>query len=95
MKYISLINWTEQGIKAVKDSPNRLDRARDMAHSLGVNVEQAYLTMGDTDMVCVIDAPNDEVYATFQLKLGATGAVRTRTIKAFEEAEYRKIMASL
>jgi uncharacterized protein with GYD domain len=95
MKYISMINWTEQGAKAAKDSPSRLDRARDLGQGLGVKVEQAFLTMGDTDMICVLDAPSDEAYATFALKLAATGSVRTRTVKAFTEAEYRKIMGAL
>jgi uncharacterized protein with GYD domain len=95
MKYISLINWTDQGVKAAKDSPARLDKARDMGHSLGVKIEQAFLTMGEADMVCIVDAPSDEAYAAFQIKLAGGGAVRTRTIKAFAEPEYRKIMASL
>jgi uncharacterized protein with GYD domain len=95
MKYISLISWTEQGVKAAKDSPARLDKARDMGHSLGVKVEQAFLTMGECDMICIVDAPSDEAYATFQLKLAGTGSVRTRTIKAFAEPEYRKIMSGL
>jgi uncharacterized protein with GYD domain len=95
MKYINLINWTEQGIKAVKESPARLDKVRDMAQGLGVKVEQAFLTMGDTDMICIVDAPNDEAYATFALKLGATGSVRTRSVKCFPEAEYRKILGAL
>ena len=90
MKYINLINWTEQGIKAVKESPARLDKVRDMAQGLGVKVEQGFLTMGDTDMICIVDAPNDEAYATFALKLGATGSVRTRSVKCFPEAEYRR-----
>jgi uncharacterized protein with GYD domain len=66
-----------------------------MAHGLGVKVEQVFQTRGDTDMVCIVDAPNDEAYATFALKLGASGSVRTRSMKCFPEPEYRKILGAL
>ncbi|MCP8940891.1 GYD domain-containing protein [Alsobacter sp. SYSU M60028] len=95
MKFIALISWTDQGVKAAKESPQRLDKARDMAHGLGIKIEQAFLTLGDMDMVCIVDAPSDEAYAKFQLKLAAGGSVRTRSIKAFAEADYRGIMAAL
>lgn len=95
MKYIALINWTDQGVQAAKDSPKRLDRARDMGHAYGVSIEQAFMTMGDVDMVCIVDAPDDASFARFGLKLAGTGAVRTRTLKAFTEDEYRSLMNGL
>jgi uncharacterized protein with GYD domain len=94
-KYISLINWTEKGVKAVKDSPARADKARALAKKLGGNFEQLYMTMGDYDLVAILDMPNDEAMAKFALAMGATGSIRTKTLKAFDEKAYRKITGSL
>jgi uncharacterized protein with GYD domain len=94
-RYILLVNWTDQGIRNVKESPKRLDAARGVAKSLGVEVAEFYMTMGDHDMVLVIEAPNDEAVAKFALRTGTAGNVRTKTLKAFAEAEYRSIVGSL
>jgi uncharacterized protein with GYD domain len=94
-QYIILINWTDQGIRNVKDSPKRLDTARAVAKKLDMELKDFYLTMGDYDMVGHLDAPNDESVAKFVLGLGTLGNVRTKTLKAFSEDEYRKIIGSL
>lgn len=94
-KYITLIRWTAEGAKAVKQSPERLDRAREMAKGLGVTIETIYLVMGQRDMVAIIDAPDDAAMAKFALKQAASGAVSTETMKAFTEDEYRQLMAAL
>lgn len=94
-QYIILINWTDQGIRNVKESPKRLDTARAVAKKLDMELKDFYLTMGDYDMVGHLDAPNDESVAKFILGLGTLGNVRTKTLKAFSEDEYRKIIASL
>ena len=94
-QYIMLINWTDQGVRNVKDSPKRLDTARGVAKKLGMEFKDFYLTMGDYDMVGHLEAPNDEVVAKFILGLGTLGNVRTKTLKAFSEDEYRKIIGSL
>ena len=93
--YIVLINWTEQGIKNVRESPKRLDAAKKVLSDMGGSFKQFYLTMGDHDMVAVCEAPDDAVAARFALVLGMGGNVRTRTLKAFPEAAYREIIASL
>src|SRR4030095_2350254 len=93
-KYIVLINWTDQGVRNVKDSPKRLDTARGFAKKLGMEMNDFYMTMGDYDMVGHIDAPNDETVAKFILGLATLGNVRTKTLKAFSEDEYRKIIGS-
>ena len=93
--YIALINWTAQGIANVKDSPNRLDAGREAFKQLGVEIKAAYCTMGRYDLVCVMEAPDDEAYAKATLSLGRQGNVKTETLKAFNEAEYRKIISSL
>lgn len=93
--YISLINYTDQGIRGVKDSPKRLDAAKKLLKNLGGELKEFYLTLGGYDIVVVAEAPNDEVIAKFVLALGSLGNVRTTTLKAFAETEYRKIIAGL
>lgn len=93
--YIMLINWTEQGVKNVRESPKRLDAAKKMLSDMGGSFKQFYLTMGECDMVAVIEAPDDAIMARFALVLATAGNVRTRTLKAFPEAAYREIITSL
>ncbi len=93
--YIALVNYTDQGVKNVKDSPKRLDAAKKLIKDLGGELKAFYLTMGAHDIVTVAEAPNDEAMAKFVLVLAAGGNVRTLTMKAFTEAEYRKLIASL
>ncbi len=93
--YIALVNWTDQGIKAVKDSPKQLDAAREMARRYGCEIGDAYLTIGAHDMVVKIEAPDDEAAAKVMLSLGAGGNIRTTTLKAFPEEGYRRIIGSL
>ena len=93
--YIVLINYTEQGIKNVKDSPSRLDAARQMMKDMGGELKDTYLTIGSYDLVAVVEAPSDKILARFALKLGSLGNIRTTTLRAFNEAEYRDIVQSL
>ena len=93
--YIALLKWTGQGVANVNASPSRLDAGRKAFKKLGVKIKDTYLTMGRYDLVCLIDAPDDETYATAMLSLGAQGNVQTETLKAFTEDQYRKICASV
>ena len=93
--YILLGNWTEAGIKAVKDSPKRLDKAEKMIKAEGGSMKAFFMAMGKYDMVAIYEAPDDEAAARFILQLGATGALRTTTLKVFPEADYRKILGAL
>ena len=93
--YIMLMNWTEQGAKNVRDSPKRLDAARKQLGEMGGSFKAFYLTMGEYDMVAVVEAPDDAVLARFSLMLAAAGNIRTRTLKAFPEFAYREIISSL
>jgi uncharacterized protein with GYD domain len=94
-KYILLLNWTEQGIKTVKDSTKRYDAAKKAAKAAGCTMETIYLTMGTYDQVAILDAPSDDAVATFNLRTAMLGNVRSTTLKAFPEAEYKKIIAAL
>ncbi len=93
--YISLINFTEQGIENIKDSTTRLDDAQALARSLGGEMKQVFLTMGGYDMVAILELPNDEAAARMALTVGSGGNVRTTTLKAFDEVTCRQIVASL
>ena len=93
--YIALINYTEQGIRNVKDSPDRADAARKVLEEMGGVWKDIYLTIGSYDIVLVFEAPSDEVAAKFLLAVGSAGNIRTTTLKAFPEAEYREIIGSL
>jgi uncharacterized protein with GYD domain len=93
--YIMLANWTDQGAQNVKDSPRRLDTAKKALEEMDGEFKSFFMTMGDYDLVAVYEAPDDAVAARFTLQLGMLGNVRTRTLKAFPEAAYREIVASL
>ena len=93
--YVILANWTDQGARFAKDSPRRLDAAKKALKDMGGEFRTFYLTMGDYDIVAVYEAPDDAVAARFNLQLGMLGNIRTRTLKAFPEAAYREIIASL
>ena len=94
-QYILLSNWTEQGIKNVKESPKRLDAAKALAKKFNGEVVEFYMTTGAHDMVVMLEAPDDEAAAKFALSLGSAGNVRTTTLKAFSEQSYRSIIGSL
>jgi uncharacterized protein with GYD domain len=93
--YLSLLNWTDQGIKNIKDSPKRLDAVKKAIKGIGGEVKAFYMLQGAYDLALILEAPNDEALAKLLLKVGAAGNVRTTTMKAYPEAEYRKIMSEL
>lgn len=94
-RFIMLANWTEQGIKNIKDSPKRLESAKALASILKGEIRKFYMTTGTYDMVLVLEFPNDEAVAKFALALGTAGNVRTTTLRAFSEKSYREIIGSL
>jgi len=93
--YIALANWTDRGALQVRESPKRVDLARDALKEMGGEIRALYMTLGDYDLVLIYEAPDDAVAARFSLMLGQLGTVRTRTLKAFPEAAYREIIHSL
>ena len=93
--YIMLLNWTEQGISKIKASPKRLDAGKKAFKKAGCELKDVYLTMGPYDLVCTVEAPDSETAAKAILSLGLAGNVRTLTLPAFTEDEYRKIVGSL
>jgi uncharacterized protein with GYD domain len=94
-KYISLMKYTQTGIENVKESPSRLDAFKKLCKSMGAKVEESYLTMGQYDLIVIVDAPNPEAIAKIILATASRGSISTETLQAFTEEEYRKIMAAL
>ena len=92
--YISLGNWTEQGIKNVKESPKRADAVTALASKLGAKM-QIFYTMGRYDIVALTEAPNDDVAMQLLLEIGKLGNVKTQTLKAWTTSEATKVISKL
>ena len=93
--YLSLMNYTDQGIRNVKDSPKRLDATRKTLQKLGGDVKAFYLTQGTYDGVLIFEVPDEAALTHFLLSTGAAGNVRTTTVRAYTEDEFRKHIAGL
>jgi uncharacterized protein with GYD domain len=93
--YITLVKYTAQGIKAIKDSPKRVDAFRQLCKSMGAELKGFYLTMGRCDLVVIVDAPDDATVAKLILAVSSQGNVSSETLRAFSEAEFKQIVAGL
>lgn len=93
--YVTLIHYTQQGIQNIKDSPARLDAAKKAFQAMSAELKQWYLVTGQYDAVVVSEAPDDETMVKLALAIGSQGSVRTESMRAFTEDEYRKIIAAL
>ena len=80
--FILTLNWTEQGIRSVKDAPKRSQAAKEVAKKLGVEVKQVYLTSGERDLLLVVESASGDNVAKFALATSALGNVRTSTTRA-------------
>ena len=93
--YLIFSSWTQQGIQSAKEAPARLDAIKQAAKAGGGEIKASYLVTGEYDFVTVVEAPNDETLARLIIATGMQGNLRTKTVRAFTEDEYRKIIASL
>ena len=93
--YLSLINWTDQGIRTVKDSPKRLEATKKALKKLGGDLKAFYMLQGHYDGVLIFDLPNEDAMTKFLLNTGSAGNVRTTTLRAFNEEEFLKHIAAL
>ncbi len=93
--YIMLMNLTEQGIKDIKNAPNRVDEAVKFGETLGGKLLDFYMTMGEYDYVAVVEGTSDENMMKFLAGLGAAGNVRTKTLKAFTLEELKEFVKDL
>ena len=93
--YIVLIDWTDQGIRNVKDTIKRSEAFKSAIEKSGGKLLEAYYTMGQHDYVATVELPNDESTMSILLALGARGNVRTTTLKAFSISEVEKVVSKL
>ena len=89
--YISLINWTDKGVEAFKETVDRAEAGKQLAGKFGGS--EIYWTIGPYDVVAVSEAPDDESATAFALALASQGNVRTTTLRAFDADEMRGIIA--
>jgi uncharacterized protein with GYD domain len=94
-QYIMLVNFTDQGLKGVKDVPNRQDKSRETASKFGVERKTVWMTFGPYDFVHVYQAPNDDAMAKFVMTLASFGNVRTTVMRAWDEAEHLPLIRAL
>ena len=93
--YVIQAQWTDQGIRSVKESANRLEVGKKKLKEMGGQIKAFYLTTGMYDMLSIVEVPNDEVLAAHLLWLGSQGNLRTQTMKAYTEDEFRNIVSGL
>lgn len=91
--FIALLDYTDQGIRDIENSPHRADQFNQIAEQAGARVVGQYWTIGSHDGVLILEAPNDEVAASILLRLASSGNVRTTTLRAFEWAEAQDLIA--
>lgn len=92
--YVTLANFTDQGIRNVKESPDRLNAFRAMAEKAGVNIKSVHYTVGAYDIVTVVEG-SDEAITSVLLKLGSLGNIRTQTMRAFSADEMRSMIGKM
>jgi uncharacterized protein with GYD domain len=90
--YVLLINFTDQGIRNVKDSPQRRDAAAALAEQMGAKFKEVYWTLGSYDLVTIVEAPDDETVTAFALAAGSQGNIRTTTLRAFDQEQFQQIL---
>jgi uncharacterized protein with GYD domain len=93
--YVVLMNWTDQGVKTVRDTVHRRDQADALAERHGARIEQVYWTVGPYDLVTVIEASDDESVTAMLLELGSAGNLRTTTLRAYDHDQMQGIIQRL
>jgi uncharacterized protein with GYD domain len=90
--YITLVNFTDQGIRNFKDTPKRAQAFSDLVQQLGGNLKDIYWTMGAYDIVAITEAPDDETAIAVALKVSSLGNVRTTTLRGFDMEEIETVI---
>ena len=93
--YIVLANFTDQGVKNVKDTTKRADAFKELAKSKGASVKDIYWTLGRYDIVATVEAPDDTVITALGLTLAQVGNIRTQTMRAFSSADMGAILGKV
>jgi len=93
--YVCLLQFTDQGIRAVRDTVKRADAAKAMANKVGVTVTDVLWTLGACDLVLLAEAKDDESMTAYALSLAALGNVKTQTMRAFRAKEFSAIIENM
>ena len=93
--YIALVQFTEKGIQAAKQTTQRVADWAAAVQPIGVSIKQMYWTLGHYDQVCIFDAPDDQTAASVLLAADILGNIRTQTMRAFTTSEMEKILAKV
>ena len=93
--YILLANYSEQGLKGIKETVKRTDAVRDLAKKAGITMKESYWTLGRYDVVAVFEAPDDETMTAFSLSVARLGNVKTQTLRAFSAPEMASILGKM
>jgi len=93
--YVVLAQFTDQGIRNVKNSAQRAGQAAEMARSFGCEMKEIYWTMGQYDIVTIVEAPDEQSFLSFGLALGSAGNVKTQTLRAFSADEFSACIGKL
>jgi uncharacterized protein with GYD domain len=93
--YVSLVRFTDQGVRDVKDAPQRIAAAEKMFGQLGARMVEIYLTMGSYDYVVILEAPDEETATKAALAVSSLGTVRTETARAYARPEIAKLIGGL
>ena len=93
--YVTLMNWTDQGVRTVRDTVHRREQADELAQKHGAKIEQVYWTVGPYDIVAIVEAPDDESATSMLLELGSAGNLRTTTLRAYDSEEMTGIIQRL
>lgn len=94
-KFVGMMNWTDQGIKDGKHTVDRYQEAKKAASAMGITMENVLWTLGEYDLVCIFDAPDEETAAALMLMLGSGGNLRTKSMRAFTETEMTSMIEKL
>ena len=94
-RYVVLVNWTEQGLKNVKETLQRTDSGSDLAEKHGLKLEQSYWIVDPYGMLTIFEAPEEEALSAHLLEIGSLGNVRTTTLRAYSEQEMSGILQRL
>ncbi|MGH8936564.1 MAG: GYD domain-containing protein [Acidimicrobiia bacterium] len=90
--FITLVNFTDQGIRNFKDTTKRAQAFRDLVEEMGGRLKDIYWTLGGYDVVAIMEAPDDETATAVALKTSSLGNVRTTTLRGFNEQEVKAII---
>ena len=93
--FILSLNWTDQGIRGVKEAPKRSQAAKDLAEKLNVDIKHIYLTSGEHDLLIILESASEDNVAKVALAIGSHGNVRTSTARAWPESEFHKLISEL